>query len=86
MLVPREMQVEHSNAIKATTDEQIERSIEIIKQILAEREAGENAKVIEGEAEPVPALPPPPDGPNKVMDAADTAVGRGSARCHPLRA
>jgi hypothetical protein len=59
MLVPREMQVEHSNAIKATTDEQIERSIEIIKQILAEREAGENAKVIEGEAEPVPALAPP---------------------------
>ena len=86
LLVPREHKAEHSNAIKDMTDEQIERSIEVIEQILAEREAGANAKVIDGVPEPVPALPPPPDGPNKVMDAADTAVGRGSARCHPLRA
>jgi len=57
--VPRKHKVEHSNAIKEMTDEQIERSIELIKQILAEREAGENAKVVEGVAEPVPALPPP---------------------------
>ena len=41
---------------------------------MAQREAAANAKVIEGVAEPA-ALPPPPDGPNKVMDAADTAVG-----------
>jgi hypothetical protein len=43
--------------------------------MLAQREAGANAKVIEGEA--MPSLPAPdvPDGPNKVMDAADTAVG-----------
>ena len=78
LLVPREHKVEHSNAIKDMTDEQIERSIEVIEQILAEREAGANAKVIEGEAEVVPSLPAPdvvPDGPNKVMDAADTAVG-----------
>ena len=40
-----------------------------------QREAGANAKVIDSVPEPVPALPPPPDGPNKVMDAADTAVG-----------
>ena len=59
MLVPREMQVEHSNAIKAMTDEQIERTIEVIQQILAEREAGANAKVIEREAEVVPSLPAP---------------------------
>ena len=78
LLVPREHKAEHSNAIKAMTDEQIERSIEVIEQILAEREAGANAKVSEGEAEVVPSLPAPdvvPDGPNKVMDAADTAVG-----------
>jgi len=86
LLVPREHKAEHSNPIKDMTDQQIERSIEVIEQILAEREAGANAKVIDGVPEPVPALPPPPDGPNKVMDAADTAVGRGSARCHPLRA
>ena len=59
MLVPREMKVEHSNAIKDMTDEQIERSIELIKGMLAEREAGANAKVIVGIAGPVPALPPP---------------------------
>src|SRR5262245_38800480 len=77
LLVPREMKVEPSGGIKAMTDEQIERSIEIIKEILAQREAAANAKVVEGTAETV-ALPAPdvvPDGPNKVMDAADTAVG-----------
>jgi hypothetical protein len=41
------------------SDEQIERSIELIKGMLAEREAGANAKVIDGVPEPVPALPPP---------------------------
>src|SRR5215510_543799 len=59
LLVPRELQVEHSGGIKAMTDEQIERSIEFIKEMLAKREADANAKVIEGVAEPVPALPPP---------------------------
>jgi hypothetical protein len=51
LLVPREMQIEHSGGIKAMTTEQIERSIELIKEMLAEREAGANAKVIEGVAE-----------------------------------
>ena len=46
LLVPRELQVEHSGGIKAMTDEQIERSIEFIKEQLAKREAGANAKVI----------------------------------------
>jgi hypothetical protein len=76
LLVPREMKVEHSGGVKAMTDEQIEAAIEAIQNMLAAR-AGENAKVIEGTAETV-ALPAPdvvPDGPNKVMDAADTAVG-----------
>ena len=59
MLVPREMKLEHSGGIKAMTDEQIERSIEFIKEQLARREAGANAKVIEGVGEPVAALPPP---------------------------
>ena len=77
MLVPREMKLEHSGGIKAMTDEQIERSIEFIKEMIAKRDAAANAKMIEGTAETV-ALPAPdvvPDGPNKVMDAADTAVG-----------
>jgi len=65
LLVPREHKVEHSNAIKDMTDEQIERSIEVIKQILAEREAGATAKLIEGEAEVVPSLPAPGSGGTK---------------------
>ena len=59
MLVPREMKLEHSGGVKAMTDEQIERSIELIQEMLAQREAAANAKVIEGVAQPVPALPPP---------------------------
>jgi hypothetical protein len=66
LLVPREHKVEHSNPIKEMTDEQIERSIEVIKEILAAREAEANAKVIEGEAEVVPSLPAPGSGGTKM--------------------
>ena len=66
LLVPREHKVEHSNAIKDMTTEQIERSIELIKEMLAQREAGANAKVIEGEAEVVPSLPAPGSGGTKM--------------------
>ena len=59
MLVPREMKLEHSGGVKAMTDEEIERAIEFIKAMIAKQEAGASAKVIEGVAEPVPALPPP---------------------------
>src|SRR5262245_65377801 len=69
MLVPREMQVERSNAIKDMTDEQIERSIELIQEMLAQREAGANARVIEGEAEVVPSLPAPGSGGTKMPKA-----------------
>jgi len=81
LLVPREMKVEHSNAIKAMSDEQIEAAIEAIQAMLEQR-AGEGTKVIEGTAETI-ALPAPevvPDGPNKVMDAADSAVGARKRR------
>jgi hypothetical protein len=72
LLVPREMKVEHSGGVKAMSDEELEAAIELIKEMLAQQ-----TKVIEGTADTV-ALPAPdvvPDGPNKVMDAADTAVG-----------
>ena len=59
LLVPREMKLEHSGGVKAMTDEQLERGIELIQEMLAQREAGANAKVIDGVPEPVPALPPP---------------------------
>ena len=58
LLVPREMQIEHSDTIKQMSDEQIEQAIEAIQTMLAAR-AGEAAKVIEGEAEVVSSLPAP---------------------------
>ena len=79
LLCPRDVKVEHSGGVKAMSDEQIEQAIEAIQAMLEQQ-----AKVIEGTAETV-ALPAPdvvPDGPNKVMDAADTAVG---AREHEPR-
>ena len=57
LLVPREMKVEHSNAIKAMSDEQIEAAIEYIEAALEAQ--AQSAKVIEGEAEVVPSLPAP---------------------------
>jgi hypothetical protein len=77
LLVPREMKVEHTGGVKAMTDEQLEAGIEAIQAMLEQR-ADIPAKVIEGTAETV-ALPAPvpvdrPRRPNKVMDAADTAV------------
>src|SRR5215467_4423522 len=68
-LVPREMQVAHSGGIKAMTTEQIERSIEIIKELIAKRDAAANAKVVEGEAEVVPSLPAPGRGGTKMPKA-----------------
>ena len=55
LLVPREMKLEPSGGVKAMTDEQLERGIELIKEMLAQREAGANAKVVDGVPEPVPA-------------------------------
>src|SRR5215468_7870556 len=59
MLVPKELKFEHSGGVKAMSDEQLEQGIELIKQMIAERDAAANAKVIEGEAEVVPSLPSP---------------------------
>jgi hypothetical protein len=87
MLVPKEVKLEHStSAIKAMTDEQIEAAIEAIQAMLEQR-AGEGAKVIEGTAETValPASDVVADGPNKVMDAADSAVGARKRRPGKVR-
>ena len=59
LLVPREMEVSHKGGVKAMTDEQLEAGIEAIQAMLAKREAGENAKVIE-------ALPENPETPGEV--------------------
>src|SRR5262249_18862702 len=66
LLVPREMQVEHTGRVKAMSDEQLEQAIEALEGFLAKREAGANAKVIEGEAQVVPSLPAPGSGGTKM--------------------
>jgi hypothetical protein len=77
LLVPREMQVEHTNRIKQMTDEELEAAVELLQGMIDAKLAGANAKLVEEIAEPV-ALPGPdvlPNSRNKVLDAADTAVG-----------
>jgi hypothetical protein len=83
LLVPKEMKLEHTGGVKAMTDEQLIAGIEALERYLAAKaaalEPGENAKIVEGVAQPIEALPAPdvvPDAPNKVMDAADTADKR----------
>jgi hypothetical protein len=74
LLVPREHKVEHSNALKNLTDEQLEAMIEYIKSSL-EAQAGGSVRVIEGTIEPVAATAPAPKPKNRLMLEADTAVG-----------
>jgi hypothetical protein len=80
LLVPREMKVEQSRGVKEMTTEQIERGIELIKEILAQREAGANAKVIDGVPEPVPALPPPSRKARRKVRRSDRADSGLAAR------
>jgi hypothetical protein len=80
LLVPRELQVEHSGGVKAMTDEQLERSIAMIEELIAQRDAAANAKVIEGEAEPVPALPPPSRKARRKVRRSDRADSGLAAR------
>jgi hypothetical protein len=67
LLVPRELQVEHTGCVKAMTDEEIEQAIEAIQTMLA-AQAGEQAKVIEAVPEPV-ALPAPSRKPRRKRGA-----------------
>jgi hypothetical protein len=69
LLVPREMKLEHSGGVKAMTDEQLEASLAILKEMIAKRDAAASAKVIEGEAEVVPSLPAPGSGGTKMPKA-----------------
>ena len=59
LLVPREMKVEHSGGVKAMSDEQLEAGIAAIQEMLAKRNAGTEAKVIEAlpETSETPAAP-----------------------------
>jgi len=69
LLVPREMQVEHTGGVKAMSDEEIEQAIEMIKAMV-DQKLGEKAKVVEGVAEPT-ALPAP-HKPRRKIRKSDT--------------
>jgi hypothetical protein len=78
LLIPRELKVEQNQSVKSMTDEQLEAAIEYIEAALAAK-AGDQAKVIEGIAEPA-ALPTPGletqrKRPNQLLEHADSAVG-----------
>src|SRR5262245_42084191 len=46
LLVPREMQVEHTNSIKQMTDEQLEAAVELLQGMIEAKLAGANAKLV----------------------------------------
>jgi hypothetical protein len=75
LLVPREMKVAHSGGVKAMSDEQIEAAIEVITDMLAKREAGENARVIEATREPSGDIGDIPK-PRKAQGKAKRDVGQ----------
>src|SRR5262249_62116312 len=86
LVIPKEMKVEHSDGIKAMTDEQLDAALEALRELVAKR-AAEAAKVIEGTAESVALPAPEAQSPevtpeptqkhktNRLMREADTAVG-----------
>ena len=80
MLVPREMKLEHSGGVKAMTDEELEQTLALLKEMIAKRDAGASAKVIEGVAEPVPALPPPSRKARRKVRRSDRADSGLAAR------
>ena len=78
LLIPREHKVEYRNRVKELSDEQLEAAIEYIEAALAAK-AGDQAKVIEGIAEPTalpaPELEPQRKRPNRLLEHADSAMG-----------
>ena len=64
LLVPRELKVEQSQGVKGMSDEQLEAGIEAIQRMLEARAPGDQARVIEGVAEPA-ALPAPSRKPRR---------------------
>jgi hypothetical protein len=74
LLVPRELEVTRSGGVKSMSDQQIEAAIEVITDMLAKREAGENARVIEATPEPSGAIGDIGDTPK-----APESAGQGEA-------
>src|SRR5262245_56156891 len=80
LLCPREHKVEHRNLLKEMTDEELDAALTWLREMLAAR-AGDDAKVIEGTAEPG-ALPASTElehlrrkRSNRLLEHVDTAIG-----------
>jgi hypothetical protein len=84
LLVPRELEIQHSGGVKGMSDEQLERGIEALEALLARR-AGEGAKVIDVVPEQV-ALPAPSRKPRRQRGAEAKASllpdGQGDSSSH----
>ena len=84
LLVPRELRVEHTNAIGQLSDEKLVAMIAVLEERIAAKAAGLDAKVISHE-EP-PALPAPKrKRRNLILEAADTAIAPTTARYRKAR-
>jgi hypothetical protein len=85
LLVPKEHKVEHTDTYTNLSTEQIQAYIAEIQDRLDRRAAGNQAKVIDGEAVETTAaatttplqLEPPKRRSNRLMTQADTALGPG---------
>jgi len=74
LLVPRELQLEHTNSRKQMTDEQLEAAVEMLQGMIDAKLAGANAKLVEGVAESA-ALPAPSRKP-RCKRGAEAKAGR----------
>jgi hypothetical protein len=78
LLVPREHRVEHSNPLSGLSDEMLADMIAELEERLAQR--ADQAKVIEGQAIDVPALPAPDAGEDEIYAEGDAATERKRER------
>ena len=54
LLVPRDMQIEHSGGVKAMSDEQLERALAAVESLMIQRGL---LKQVEGKGEPLDIVP-----------------------------
>jgi hypothetical protein len=73
LLVPRDIEVTHKGGVKAMTDEQIDHAIEAIEDMLARRDAGTHAKVIDDRALTEAAADDGKRSPAKLLDDSSTS-------------
>jgi hypothetical protein len=83
LLVPRGLEVTHSQGVKQMSDEAIDQAIEAITDMLAKRKAGENAKVVEGEV--LTQAPTPVASENREISAPSPVPGPPKDQPKPPR-